>query len=323
MANDHLTFYGTTNIGNSDISVQLEDNLVIWLNWCFLNIGAFNNVTIPSSGNYQDRRDILRCQDDQNFSQGQVFQGFRQDWVWETGLLYTAATPIQVSGVHISGTFYPTSTTTGQYRHHIDYPNGRVIFHEPISINTVVQANYSYRHVQIHTANEPWFEQLQYNSLRADDSHFSQVGSGAWNVDAETRIQMPAIVIEQIPRSRAKPHELGSLVQWKEYEFLFYCLSEQDWMAKQLANVIENQNDRHIFLLNINNLIASGEWALNISGSLNSGAKMYPELIAESGNGGYRYKKARFKNASFTNLNRVTSDLWEGVTKISIEVLVP
>lgn len=139
------SFKGVNNLGDSLLSDQLESNLFAWCTWSSLGIGAFANITLPASGAYGGTPSLLRLSEDPNYQSGQVWEGFRKDWVWETGVNY-AYQPIRVSGVYVNGTFQPV-TGTGTYAHTIDYPAGQVVFNNPISPSSNVQCEFSYRTV--------------------------------------------------------------------------------------------------------------------------------------------------------------------------------
>src|SRR5690606_24942466 len=130
---------------------------------------------------------------DPSYTAGQVWEAARKEWIWEDNAEYEdknsiTHSPIEVSGVYINGNF----SSSGFY---IDYPNGRVVFDD---VQTgPVQAEYSYRVVQtLISSREPWFKELQAGSFRVDDTGFSVVGSGGWNTLAQSRVQLPAVVIE-------------------------------------------------------------------------------------------------------------------------------
>ena len=89
------------------------------------------------------------------------------------GSPYTGGSPIEISGVYIDSTLQATGDAT--YGHHYNYPLGRVVFDTAIPTTSTVQLEYSYRNVQTYIADQaPWWDELQYNSMRVDDSTFSQ-----------------------------------------------------------------------------------------------------------------------------------------------------
>jgi hypothetical protein len=102
---------GVTDVSQSTLCDQLESNIIEFFNWGMLCIGGFNNVQIgAASGAYGGDMSRLRPVSDPNYINGQVWEGFRQDWVWQSGIEYVVQ-PIPVSGVYINSVFYPLNTT--------------------------------------------------------------------------------------------------------------------------------------------------------------------------------------------------------------------
>jgi hypothetical protein len=118
----------------------------------------------------------------------------------------------------------------------VDYPNGRVVFDAPVPQTGVVQCEYSYRLFQLYTADAPWWQQLQTDSFRADDPQFLQVGSGAWDVLAQNRVQLPAVVVEAVPR-RPRGYEVGG-GETVQQDVLFHVLAEDRFHYKWLHDAL-------------------------------------------------------------------------------------
>lgn len=271
---------GVENFGDSLVSTQIETNVSAFLNWGLLGIGAFSNVNIPTSGVYGGRPYQLTKVSDPYFQDGQVWQGFRQDWVWESSIDY-AYQPIAISGVYVDGNFKPNNTT-GTYAFHIDYPQGRVVFDSPITAVSGVTCEYSYRNVRVATADAEWFQELQFNSFRADDPQFGQTGSGAWNVLARNRIQLPCVVIEPVFRVRQFPLEVGSFTLIHQQDFLFHVITETPWERKQLHDILVNQYEHRISSFDKDLLLQANKYPLMWDGSLNpSGVFQYPDLVTK------------------------------------------
>jgi hypothetical protein len=134
---------GIQNINDSTLCDQLESNLIEFFNWGLLCIGGFANAATGVVGVVGGDVSRLRPVIDPGYTDGQVWEGFRQNWVWESGIEYPVQ-PVQVSGVYVNGMFYP-SNSVGQYAHHVNYPWGRIVFDTALPLTSVVQANYSYR----------------------------------------------------------------------------------------------------------------------------------------------------------------------------------
>lgn len=319
---DQTRLKGITDIGQALLSNNLETNLVSWFQWGFLGIGAFFNVTIPSSGAYGGDFHRLRLVKDPYSEDGQVWQGFRQDWVWETGVEYAAYQPIRVSGVYVNGNFHSVAET-GAYAHHVNYPLGQVVFETPISANSTVTCEYSHRLAHFTTSDIPWWRQLQLDSFRVDNLQFAQAGSGAWSLLAQNRIQLPAVVVEAIPNTSRKGLALGGGAIVRQ-DVLFNIISETPWDRQQLHDIITYQWQKRLVLFEKNWVNAADKFPLDENGSPASGALMYPDLIKATGDGGFGWVQLRFEDFRGTaQPHEVTAPLYAATVRAVCEVDLP
>ncbi len=317
----YTTFKTINNIGDTLLSDTLETNIIEYFKWSFLNIGAFFNHTLPQSGHFGGQLTRLRLADTKGYTQGKVWEGARKDWVWESGVEHSVQ-PIQISGIYVNGTFVPKSST-GQYQHTIDYPNGRIIFNTALATNTVVTCEHSPRYVQVYDPSVPWFRHLHMNSFRIDDSHYSLYGSGIYSLPPEQRVQLPALVIRVTPIEHSEGKEIGGLTRWVEKEVDFHVLAETDFEMKQMHDIIHDCYNKTLVLFNKKNIIRDQAFPLNSDGSLTSNPKTYPQLVAGTGVGGFEWKTAWFKNLrSFEGENN-TNNLWYCVIRATIKTDSP
>jgi hypothetical protein len=86
MAKDHLNLNKIANVGDSTITSLIKDNTIEFFNWAIINNGGFFNINIPTSGHYGGDKHNLRLVDDPRYTSGQVWEGFRSNWVWASGL---------------------------------------------------------------------------------------------------------------------------------------------------------------------------------------------------------------------------------------------
>ena len=84
-----------SQVGETLLTSQIESNMKSYLDWGLLGIGSFSNVSIPTSGAFGGTFDKLRLVDDPSYSQGQIWEAARKDWVWETGVYYDTQ-PVQM-----------------------------------------------------------------------------------------------------------------------------------------------------------------------------------------------------------------------------------
>ena len=312
------TFKSVSQVGNTLLNSELESNLKSFLDWGMLGIGGWFNVNIPTSGAWGGTFDQLRIVDDPAYTLGQVWESARKDWVWETGTPYTGTAPIDISGVYINNAFKTTGDAT--YAHHYNYPLGRVVFDTAISSTSTVKLEYSYRNVQTYIADQaPWWDELQYNSMRVDDLTFSQISSGNWGILANHRVQMPAVVIEVVPRRMYQPYELGSTNNFITQDVLFHIVAESRWWRNQLVDIISLQKDKTLMLYDSDKLADAAAFPLDYRGMVVNSGNNYSGIV---NNTAYQYTTARITDMGVTEMESYNSRLYEGTVRASFEVIL-
>lgn len=317
-----MTYEPLKSIGDIhqyNITNSIQDALIEYFDWALLDVGNYFNVTLgelsPNGTDYSR----LRLSSDSNYTDGQVWEGFRKNWVWQTGIDYTPAPLISededhlgVSGVYVNDQFYPTDTS-GPYSFHVDHFNGRIIFDNPISTTAKVQAEYSYKWINVVYANNvPWLREIQTDTMEPTSSFFEKDKS-SWNVPPEARLQLPAIAVEIVPSRKFKPYQLGA-GQFVYTDVLFHCIAEDEMTRNKLLDVVSLQSDKTIFLLDMNSVNASNDYPLDYRGVPVPSALPYPALL-ESHNGG----KLRFTNVTIQDMKMAGRDIFGGVVRYTTE----
>ncbi len=316
---EYTTLKGITQIGNSTLCEQLKANLVEFFNWGLLGIGGFTNIDRTSGGAYGGSPAKLRLVDDKNYDLGQIWEANRQDWVWQSGVEY-AYQPTQISGVYVDNIFHPAGST-GTYEHSINYPLGQVQFTTAISPSSVVEVNYSHRSVSFYTSDAPWFKEVIFNTYRVDDPQFHQSGSGVWTILSQNRVQLPAVIVETVPRREFVPLQLGG-GQWIRTDVLFHIISENTWDRDKLFDIITYQKDRTILMFDKNAMVTADKFPLDYKGSLASGAMMYPDLVKTNADGGFFWKKAFIKDMKAQD-SQSMPPLYRAVVRGTFEIDFP
>ena len=312
-------FNKVSHIGESLLSSEIENNLKWYLDWAFLGIGGWSNVEMPTSGAYGGTYDTLRLVSDPSYTNGQIWESASKDWVWETGTAYTGYSPIQISGVYVNDTLYTTGDST--YGHHYNYPLGRVVFDSAIPTTSTVKVEYSYRNVQTYVADQaPWWDELQYNSLRVDDTTYSSTGSGSWGILANNRVQMPAVVLETVPRRRFTPYALGNTSQIVKQDVIFHILAESRWWRNQLVDILSYQIDSQVWLFDTDTLIESGAYPLDYRGMKVSSPLNYDDVVDTVQ---YRSQLARMTEMNIMEMETHDARLHEGTVRATFEVFLP
>ncbi len=322
MSNDFESLKGFNFVGEPTFNSVLEDNIITFLDWGLLKKGNYINVEMDSSGLYGGDRHRLRLVDDPNYTAGQVWEGYKTNWVWESGITIDTP-PVEISGVTVDSVFYPTSGIANP--HHVDYPDGRVVFDTALSIGSVVEAAYAYKWINVAPADGfPWFKEIQYRSERLESSDFLQVGSGIWDQLGQTRLQPPAIAVEITENTRFEPYQLGG-GQYTFTDVLFHVVAEDRYLRDKMLNIISFQNDKNIHLFDTNRMSAENRWPLDYRGTIASGSLTYPDLVAVSGAGGFRRDTGpvMFRNMRGQRKQQIHPYLYTGVIRCTIEAIEP
>jgi hypothetical protein len=311
----HTKLANLNNAQDSTLSNILLDNFVYFYDWGFLDRGSFFNIKIPHSGIYGGNRHKLRPVDDPNYSDGKVWEAYRKNWVWESGISATTQQPISISGLFINNTFYATGNVSKPY--YIDYTNGKIIFNTAISTTSNVQLEYSHKWVEVVPAHGiPFFREIQLGSFRNDDG-FQVSNSGGWAQLGETRVQLPTIAVEVLTPQSLQGYQLGG-GQWVNNDIVFYVLTENHWECMNIMDSILYQNDRTIHLFNPTSVAISGTFPFNYRNELNANAVpsgMYPNLIDN-----FFYRQCYIYDSKGSAITQLSPGLYMGTSRCRTQV---
>lgn len=306
------TFHNVGGINESNNLSLLEDNIKGFLDWSFLHIGAFVNVDIPTSGiNNSSNFHTLRPVSDPT-QKTKLWEGIRKDWVYETGVSYNNSSPTEISGVYLNNIFLPSPTGSGNYGYNINYPLGRVVFNNNVASTSSVQLEYSYRFVQTYKANESyWWKEVQGETY--NPANFKP--SGDYSITANHRVQLPAVIIETIPRTVLIPYELGTTRNIVVQDMFLHVFTENAIHRNNIVDILVAQKDKYFHLYDTNNVVKSGVYPLNYNGSININGLNYPTLCET-------YKKywCTIKDSNIGELNTISSRLYNGIVRWSMEI---
>jgi hypothetical protein len=320
-ADNSTNLKGFTSVFQHTLNNDILDGLVEFFDWALLEKGNYFNVTIAEeSPNGQDYS-RLRSVSEPRFTDGQAWEGFRSNWVWQTGVDYSPTPTTSnnsgypgISGVYVDDTFYPHDTV-GDYAHHVDYYNGRVVFDSPISSGSKVQTEYSYKWINVtYACNLPWLRQIQQNSNQPD-SNFLDGKDSDLQIPPESKLQLPTIAIEVVPSRRFKGYQLGG-GQYVYTDVLFHCIAEDEITRNTLVDIVSLQNDKTVNLFNTNKIHEDGVYPLDYRGSPVLNAKEYPEIVlSEDYNGG----RLRLTNVQVQDMIAVNSNIYGGIVRMTTE----
>ena len=312
---DYLNLKGFNSIFDTTLNNELQDNLVEFLDWGLLEKGNFFNIKRGQLSTRNQDYSKLKISTNSNFPAGKAWEGFRKNWVWQSGISFTPYPLVSedanhpgVSGVYVNGDFYPRDTV-GQYSHDIDHYNGRVVFDNPIPTTSLVQAEFSYRYINvIYAANVPFIRELQNRTL-------DQTNTSTVVLPAEMRVQLPAIAVEVIPRRTLKGYQLGG-GQWVYTDVIFHCIAEDAYTRNKMVDIISIQNDKTIRMFNSNSIAVNDDFPRNSYGFLNPNAMRYPDMIEK-----YSSNSLTFTKNVVQDLDMVNTNFYAGIVRTTTEII--
>lgn len=302
------------NISEKNSFSILEHNIKHFLDWCFLNIGGFVNVDIPTQdlkqGNFHQLRPVKNPETSRDNT---TWESFRKDWVYETGIDYSI-TPNTVSGIYINNTFFPGPTGNSTYSYYIDYPNGRITLNKPISSTSKMHVEYAYRNIQIYkSCDSTWWKELQRNTYEA--YRFDK--NPDYNILSNNRVQPPFIIIETIARNQQIPLELGSYQNILVQDVLLHTFTQNINQRNSITDILLSQKDKDIILYDIDKVVKNNKYELNYRGEINPSGINYSDIVYNSE---YMRKIGHIKDSTLSEQNTLSTSLFNSVLRWRLEI---
>lgn len=304
------TFHNVSSITNKNRISLLEDNVKSFLDWSFLHIGGFVNVSIPTSGVAGGSFHILKSSEDPVLKD-KVWQSPRKDWIYESGIVYESGSPIAFSGLYLNNTFLPAPTGSGSYGYNVNYPLGQIVFNNSVSSKSTVTANYSYRYVQVYKSSDNfWWKEVQKETY--NPSNFNKQD---YSITSVHRVQLPAIIVELIPRTIQIPHQLGTVDNIIIQDVFLHIYTENANQRNILVDILLHQKDKTVYLYDINDVIKNNKYSLNKFGNINPSGYNYPNIIQN-----FPSYWCTIKDSTIGELNSLSSSLYNAIVRWSIEI---
>lgn len=298
-----MSLRGFQSFDESGLSEVLTDNLIYYLDYGFVEKGGYTNV--QRSSNPHNNQHILYPVRDIRETNGTVWATRRKNWVWEPN-----------QGIPISGVWVNNNLITSGYE--INYRDGYIKFNSPISTNSQVELNYSYKYIQVFDADESRIFQNDTDSFNVSDNIFIN-GSGFSYPDK--RIQLPAIGLEVLTDRSLSPFELGNLSQRTSTTVLCNILSTDDRIVKRISDYLSYQQDKSFYLFDRDMVAQSGFYPMNYDGTINNPSGTYPYL-AEN----FKYKKVfaakvSTGNIRVENVKRISPQLYHSTVRMTLNCI--
>lgn len=310
-------FVNVSDLSSYYLETQLEDNIKSFLDWGFLKIGGFVNITRPTANiNNTVGFHILKPQTDPAFGgdiSGKIWETVKKQWVSTDGIDYKETSPIQISGIYINNTFIPGPTGTQNQPYSLNYNLGRITFTNPLPLNSSVQMDYSYKAIQTYKASDTtsnWKELQRYTYLSGDNNK---------DLTSNHRIQMPAIIVEIIPGNNYKPYELGSRTFLASQDIMLHIFTENAIEKQNIVDIIKLQKDRTLLLYDLKKVVKNKAYELNSNGSINENSINYENLL---NNSAYFWRYASVEDVKSIDNETVQNNLFYNTTRITVKTVL-
>lgn len=312
MSNPTFSIKGVNAINEYTPSMNLERNITMYFDYSTVKISGFGNITYNASGSYGGNLSKLNSVNSYQYGTGRVWEGYRNNWVWENIESGFATNAVNISGIYTNGTYQ----TSGYV---IDYKYGQVIFNSGIPTGTDIRCSYSSKSIWWDTADSKWFRELITETARKDVFDANGIGSGIRNVITNHRIQLPAVIVEVTSKTDfSKPgYQLGG-GQWFRPTVLFHIFAENADQKKYLTDLITNQNEGSFLGVDFNKVRASGDQPFDGFNILKNTAKTMPQLYNLYP---WQVKPITFKNMTGIDVPYVP-DIYRALVRCDMELVL-
>lgn len=305
-----LKFKGVNvgGFGGYELTDQILYNIKLWLDWGFVNSGAFGIFQRGSGGvSFYDTTEAeLHVVPDERYEEGRVWEGAGREWVWESGVTVPSGEiePFRVSGVYVNDTFHSQIGASGAtFGHHIDYQHGRVIFDKPQ--NDTIEAEFTTRSIQVGFADSLEFKELMLNALEEFEQDLSPSGTPS----RDHQVWLPAVFIEESD-GRQRGMQLGG-GQIKTRIVTLHIFADNPSDRNFLKDTLDFQSRTSFIMADLNQIT----WPFDQYGDIVSGITNWPDMTTA-----FPGQKIRILDSVAKNLNSMNSQLFRARVTWEIEV---
>jgi hypothetical protein len=181
------------------------------------------------------------------------------------------------------------------------------------SSSSSVIASYSYRYIQTYKASDSiWWKEVQKETY----SPSNYKANGDYAITSIHRVQLPAIILELAPSTKLKPYELGTTENIWTQEIFLHIFAQSATQRNTIIDILIAQKDKVLHLYDSDAVAKTLSFGLDKYGAINPNGKNYPQLVDE-----FQYNYFTIINTSLGELNTLSSTLYNGIVRWSIEIL--
>lgn len=269
-------------------SEKIETNIISYFDYEFLDNGAYFNVALDTSGDYNSNLSSLAKVSDQR---GFTYWAGPKNWVYESGADNSGVyAPAQI---YVNGSGYSLGT--------INYKDGYV-YNIPISASGV-KARYSYKWISFVSARKTGIGR----KLTTNPIQYS-------GINPEIELSLPLVSVDVSPINQVIDYGLSAdRIKKLQYDVKFTIISTSDSDIKRISDILVNQRNSYIDSFDPTVVKNSGEFPLTKNGIINSG-KSHSQLVEL-----YPWNSIYILDASSKYSNSVIDGLSQCIVTMKIE----
>ncbi len=273
------------NIGASE---KIEANIISYFDYEFVNNGAYFNVSVDQSGDYNSNLSSLaKVKDDRGFT----YWAGPKNWVYESGA--DSSSVFAPAQIYVNGSGYSLGA--------INYRDGYVL-NIPINASSV-KARFSYKWISFVSARKTGIGRR----LTTNGVQYS-------GVNPEIELSIPIVSVDVSPITKVFNYGLSAdRIKKLEYDVKFTIISTKDTDVKRISDILVNQKDSYISSFDPELIKSSGDFPLKKDGTLNSG-KSHDQLVSL-----YPWNSIYILDASAKYSNYINDNISQCVVTMKIE----
>jgi hypothetical protein len=298
-------FDNVDSFSEYSLTAQLEENLKAYLDYSFLCVGGFVNC-VSGTYLYNQNNTVAHISESTEPSgyKTKYWETNHKEWVYESGISYNNNSPISVSGISVNGIFLPSPTGSGNYGYELDYPNGQIVFDNPVPTTSKINIEYSYKKCQVYkSSSSNWWGEFK-NAIYSD-------------LPNEYSIHLPSIVIEPDIRMNMKPYQIGGRSFFFDQDMLLYVFADSAIERNNIVDMIRKQKEITLKTYDINTVISSGAYPLTYNGRINNNGQSYLELINN-----FRGSDLFLKNIDIMAIENYSKQLFWCILRLTTETIL-
>jgi len=301
-----INFKGIESPGVAGYSLtdQILYSLKFWIDHNLIVHGGFDIYRVGQDSFLANDEANLHYVPDERYPDRTVFEGVGRGFIWEQSGSIPAEV-FRISGVYINGNFVSVNDTSGPYRFHTDYLNGRIIFDEPVAANDIVSANYCSRAIFTGLADSREFQLLMLDSIEEFLGNTTPLSTPS----KEHQVWLPAIFLS-LDNGEGTGLQLGG-GQIKKRVITLHIFANDSGYRNLLMDFLDFQNRAAFYLGDLNNITLP----FDSYGDIIPGTTSFIDLMNND-----PWRKLRITEGSCKVLNSLNTQLFRAKVTWKVEV---